>query len=70
MNKGDYEGAEPRFCRALEGICKESCNMDGAHPYLNNMVNNYASCLQEMGMNEVEIRQRLEAVLKPYGLRI
>ncbi len=66
-SKGDYEGAEPLYRRALEGICKVSRKMGGAHPQLKMLVNNYAGCLQEMGMNGVQIRQRLEAVLKPYG---
>lgn len=33
-SKGDYKGAEPLFRRALEGICKVSRNMGGAHPHL------------------------------------
>jgi len=29
-------------------------------------VKNYAGCLRKMGMNGLDVRQRLEAVLKPY----
>ncbi len=66
-SKGDNEGAEPLFRRVLEGICKVSRKMGGAHLQLKIFVDNYAGCLQEMGMNGVEVRQRLEAILKPYG---
>jgi len=64
-SKGDYKGAEPLYCRALEGICKVS--RGGAHPDLKIYVFNYTGCLRNMGMNWVQVRQRLETILKPYG---
>ncbi len=69
-SKGDYKGAEPLVRRALEGICKVSRNMGGAHPHQEGMVNNYASCLQKMGLNEVQVRQKLEAVLNSFGFNV
>jgi nephrocystin-3 len=68
--KGDYNDAEPLYCRALEGICKVSRKMGDVHPRLKNQVNNYVGCLLKMGKNEVQVRQRLEAVLKPYGFNL
>lgn len=62
--KGDYEGAESLFRRALEGICNVSRKMGSAHPHLKIFVNNYAVCLQDMGMNDIQVRQRLQAVFK------
>ncbi|TFH39353.1 MAG: tetratricopeptide repeat protein [ANME-2 cluster archaeon] len=66
-SKGDYKGAEPLYRRALEGLCKVSRNMGGADLQLKTFVNNYAGCLLKMGMNGVQVIQRLEGVLKPYG---
>jgi len=63
--KGEYKGAEALFRRALKGICKISCKIGGTHPYLKTIINNYAVCLQNMGMNEIQVRQRLESILKP-----
>ncbi|KAB2946443.1 MAG: tetratricopeptide repeat protein (plasmid) [Candidatus Methanoperedens sp.] len=66
-SKGDYKGAEPLFRRSLEDICKVSRKMGGQHPHLKIIFYNYATCLQKMGMNGEQVRQRLKAVLKPYG---
>jgi hypothetical protein len=48
----------------------KSHKMGGAHPNLKIFVNNYAGCLKRIGMNELQVRQRLETVLKPYGFNV
>jgi len=70
-NKGDYKSAEMLYRRTLEGICRASRQMGGAHEDLKVFVNNYAKCLRKMGMKRrVQVRQRLKAVLKPYGFNV
>jgi len=66
-SKGDYDCSEPLYLRALEGICMASLKMDDTHPHLKIFINNYTGCLQKMGMNGVQVRKRLEAILKPFG---
>jgi hypothetical protein len=34
------------------------------------MVENYAVSLKEIGLNRVQVRQRLEDILKPYGFKV
>ena len=63
FSKGDYKGAEQLYRRAVKGIIIVSRKMGGPHPRKNNLVNNYVGCLQKMGMNEKQIKQKLEAVL-------
>lgn len=69
-DKRDYKEAELLLRRALEGICENSCKMGGFHPHLKRMVGSYGNTLLKMGMNEVQVIQRLQDVLKPYGLNM
>lgn len=67
VRKGDYKSAEQLYRRELNGFCRESRKFGGAHIHLKNCGIDYGGCLQEMGMNDIQVNQRLEAVLKQYG---
>jgi len=38
----------------------KSHKMGGAHPHMNIYVKNYVRCLRKMGMNKVQLKQKLE----------
>ena len=67
-SKGDYDGAEPLYCRAIEGICKISRKMGSAHPQLKTMVKNYVSCLEMMGHSAEDIQGALEKLGRRFGI--
>ena len=69
-SKGDYTGAEPLYRRALEGLLKLSAATGRPHADLENFISNYADCLEGLGHSGEEIRQTLEAMLRPFGTNL
>jgi tetratricopeptide (TPR) repeat protein len=68
--KGDYAGAQPLYERALKGLLKISAATRRPHPNLQTFVANYAGCLQKMGRGDAEIRDALNALMRPFGMSV
>jgi nephrocystin-3 len=61
--------AEPLNCRMVEIFSKFTRATGHQHPYLQRSINNYTKLLQAMGMKEESIRQKIDSLLGPYGIR-
>lgn len=66
--KDDPVGAEPFHRRALESLCLLSRQMGRPHPNLGAFVAKLAGCLEAQGLQDAEVRQRVDAVLGAHGL--
>jgi tetratricopeptide (TPR) repeat protein len=68
FSKGDYAGAEPECRRTLEGLLKISAAFGRSHPNLRVSLDNYAGCLKMLGRRPEEIRNTLDAMMRPFGI--
>jgi tetratricopeptide (TPR) repeat protein len=69
-SKEDYAGAELLYRRALEGSLRLSAAMGRQHPHLENFIYNYAGCLGELRLAPEQMRDRVNEVLRPFGVSV
>jgi tetratricopeptide (TPR) repeat protein len=65
--KGNFQEAEPLYRRAIEGLAWASRRMGRPHPELDNVVAVYADVLRNLGLNEQEIRGRIQLAVQDGG---
>jgi nephrocystin-3 len=67
---GRLGDAEPLLRRSLEIFLKFSRASGHRHPNLQVAIDNYADLLRQMGMKPDQIKEKLDALLRPYGISI
>ena len=70
FRKGDYAGAQPLFEHALKGLLKVTAAIRRPHPSLQACIGNYSGCLKEMGRSDADIRDTLNALMRPFGMGV
>ncbi len=64
------QGGRPLLIRALEGLLNITSASDRSHPNLQVCLCNYAECLRQTGKSPKDVRDTLEKIMRPYGLRV
>ncbi len=62
--------AEPMTRRMVEILLQFACATGQQHPTLVQATNNYAKILSAMGLGPEEVRDRLDAVSRPFGISL
>ena len=62
--------AEPLMRRLLEILFKFAVATGHEHPHLQRALRNYAGLLSEMGRSPEEVQDHLDAVARPFGIKL